>query len=66
MKMIKPKVKKTVDNIVSKIINNEFDVYEGYDKVIYLGNSYFCYYIDKTVELKLAFISNDGGYYKVS
>ncbi len=66
MMNVKPKVKKTVDNIIEKILNNEFDVYEGYDKVIYLGNSYFIYYITETVKLNLAFISDDKGYFKVS
>jgi hypothetical protein len=63
-KQPKPKVKATVDNIIKRIINNEIDVYDGYDKVIRLGNSYFCYYIDKTIKLQLADIDYNFMYCK--
>jgi len=60
----KPKVKATVDNIVKRIINKEFDVYDGYDKVIRLGNSFFCYYIDETIRLQLAYVDYNFMYCK--
>jgi hypothetical protein len=63
-KQPKPKVKATVDNIIKRIINNEIDVYNGYDKVIRLGNSYFCYYIDETIKLQLADIDYNFMYCK--
>jgi hypothetical protein len=63
-KQPKPKVKATVDNIIKRIINNEIDVYDGYDKVIRLGNSYFCYYIDETIKLQLADIDYNFMYCK--
>jgi hypothetical protein len=63
-KQPKPKVKATVDNIIKRIINNEINVYDGYDKVIRLGNSYFCYYIDETIRLHLAKIDHNFMYCK--
>jgi hypothetical protein len=63
-KQPKPKVKATVDNIIKRIINNEIDVYDGYDKIIRLGNSYFCYYIDETIKLQLADIDYNFMYCK--
>jgi hypothetical protein len=54
----------TVNNIVKRIINNEINVYDGYDKVIHLGNSYFCYYIDETIRLHLAYIDYNFMYCK--
>ncbi len=60
----KLKVKITVNNIIKRIINNEIDVYDGYDKVILLGDSYFCYYIDETLRLHLAKIDHNFLYCK--
>jgi hypothetical protein len=60
----KLRVKITVNNIIKRIINNEINVYDGYDKVIHLGNSYFCYYIDETIRLHLAKIDHNFMYCK--
>lgn len=54
-KELKPRVKKTVDNIINKVVNKEIHLYEGLDKVADLGDSYFYYYVDRTVDMNLAF-----------